>query len=136
MVTVSAPGLPGERAVIVFLPGEPPVLEEGPVGLDPVPLAASLRLARPFRAVAQRRHGDVWAVGARRLETVILDPDPGGEEILVVWDGTERAVTIDGVPALAVLPELGWARGGVVGPYAATLRRLEGPCWEIERAAI
>lgn len=132
VLTITVPERRGDHAVVVSLPAEEPLVEDGPAGFDPSPFLRAVRLPAPFRAVLRWRDGDVWAVGVCRLRTVALDPDPGGAEIHVVWDGNERTVTVDGSPALVSLPELGRVRSGAVGPYAATLRRLTKRWWEVD----
>ena len=40
-----------------------------------------------------------WAVGASAIETVRLDPNPRGDDLELVWDGSARRSSIDGMPA-------------------------------------
>jgi hypothetical protein len=55
----------GERAQFVVL-DDVIVIEEGPD--DVSALADAVQLEPPFRAEAVRRHEDVWAVAAKRIE--------------------------------------------------------------------
>jgi hypothetical protein len=135
-VTAEVVGLHGDAAVVVALRGGVHVLEEGEPGSQLAVALRAVRLDPPYRARLQRRHGDVWAIAARTLQLIELEPDPGGDEILVEWDGRERSVHVDGVARLVPLPELGPVRGGRVAPYAGVLRRLHRTTWEIEISEI
>jgi hypothetical protein len=130
-VTTVELDLPGESASFVVLGGGTVVLEEGDPRLDPAPLAAALALEPPFRAEAVRRGDRMWALGARRIETLELDDDPGGREIELVWDGFERSVTIDGSPTLAGVPELDRLAASRYRAYVASAARLLGSTWEV-----
>jgi hypothetical protein len=112
------------------------VVEDGEPGPALLEVLWEITVEPPLRARLNRREGDVWSVGARRIETVDLDSDPGGALVEIAWDGSERTVRVDGVPKLVPLPELGPARAGVVEPYAATLWRLFEDTWEIELALL
>jgi hypothetical protein len=131
VATAEVPGIHGDQAVLVAL-DHGLVTEEGEPGPRAAALLDVLRLAPPYRARLLRRTGDVWAVAARRIATVELPVDPGGEEVEVAWDGRERAVRVDGVPRIVDLPELGTIRRGRVAPYLATLRRLRDATWEVD----
>jgi hypothetical protein len=123
--------LPGDAASFVVLGDGTVVLEEGDPRLDAAPLAASLALEPPFRAEAVRRADHVWALGARRIETLEIRDDPGGSEIELVWDGFERSVTIDGSPTLAGVPELDHVAAARYRAYVASAIRLSGSTWEV-----
>jgi hypothetical protein len=104
--------------------------EAGP-GFDPAPFAAAVALAPPFRAEAVRRADRRWSVGARRIETVDLATDPGGEHVELVWDGQERSVRIDDSPTLASVPELERLGAARSSAYVVTATRLVGRTWEV-----
>lgn len=134
--TVHAPGLIGDEAQVVLLVDGTVVVEEGEPGPASTRALGAVRLAPPCRVRLVRRDGDLWAVAARTIDVVELRPDPGGTEIAVEWDGTERSVRVDGVPRLVPLPELGPVRRGRVVPYAGVLHRLHGTAWEAEIAEL
>lgn len=123
--------LPGDAASFVVLGDGTVVLEEGDPRLDPAPLAAVLHLDPPFRADAVRRGDRVWALGARRIETLELADDPGGREIELVWDGFERSVVIDGSPTLAGVPALDRLAAARYRAYVASAVRVSGATWEV-----
>jgi hypothetical protein len=135
VLTVAA-DVAADAATFVVLVGGAVLLEEGPRGTDVSPLVAAVELEPPYRCEAVRRAPGLWALGARRIETVVLGDDPGGDEIELAFDGAERSVRIDGAPTLAgipVLEELG-ARQGTA--YVVTATRLDGTMWEVAAAAL
>lgn len=129
VTTVESTGLEGDEAWFVALLDGRVVTEEGMH--DPSPLADAVALAAPYRAHAVRRDLALWVVGARRIETVTLVEDPGGEAVELAWDGRERTVRIDGEPTLAGVPELERLASARHATYVVTALRLEGDVWEI-----
>ncbi len=128
------PGAPGDEAQFVALDEGRLLVEGGPQGFDPTPLAAALAgsLEPPYRAVAVRRD-ELWAVGASAIEVVRLEPDPRGDDLELTWDGSALALLTDGMPAdaagAAALERIATDREE--GPYAAHAHRLEGELFEI-----
>ena len=134
VTTVEAPGLDGEEAWFLVLDDDRLVIEHG--GADPSALTSAVTLAAPFRAHAVRRDGNLWVVGARRIETVTLDHDPGGDAVELAWDGNERTVRIDGEPTLAGVPELERLGASRHQAYVVTATRLVGSDWEVAVAPL
>jgi len=134
VATVDAPGAAGDEAEFVALPDGRLVVESVSSGLDPAILAAALEpsLEPPYRAVAFRRE-DLWAVGARTIEVVKLDPSPKADDLELTWDGAALTLVSDRMPAdpgrAAALERL--AAGRVSGPYAARAHKLADDLWEV-----
>jgi hypothetical protein len=134
VATSDAPGTPGDEAEFVALADGRLLVDAGPDGFDPEPLAAALEssLERPYRALAVRRP-EIWAVGASAIETARLDPDPRGGDLELTWDGATLALVADGMPAdpssAAAFERLAAAQES--GAYAAHASRLDGDLWEI-----
>jgi hypothetical protein len=134
VATTEAPGNAGDEAEFVALPDGRFVVEGGPESFDPAPLAAALAdsIARPYRAVALRRE-ELWAVGARAIEVVELEPGSGGDDLELTWDGSTRRLVVDGMPAdpsaAPALERLAATRER--GNYAAHAHRLERDLWEV-----
>jgi hypothetical protein len=128
VATVPAPEIAGDDAWLVVLTDGRVVVEEG--SGDVARLAEHVDLAPPFRARAVRRDGDLWAIAARRIETVELAEDPGGDAVELSWDGAERSVRIDGRPTLAGVPELE-RLGERHATYVVTAARIDGRVWEV-----
>lgn len=134
VVSVEAPGSPGDEAGFVALSDERLVPDDPGSSIDLAPFAAALggALDRPYRALAVRRP-ELWVVGASTIEVVGLDPDPGGDDLELTSDGTSLTFAIDGVPAD---PGRGDALARIAsererGAYSAAAHRLDGNLWEL-----
>jgi hypothetical protein len=77
-------------------------------------------------------------VGAVAIDVHRLDPDPRGNELELTWNGSERELTIDDLPAdPAQAPALELlAAERVNGAYAAHAHRLRGDVWELSVLAL
>ncbi len=134
VATAAAPGSPGDEAELVALPDGRLLLEAGPPGFDPAPLAAALEgsIAKPYRAVAFRRD-DLWAVGARAIEVARLVPPPQTSDLELTWDGATLTLVADRMPAdptrASALEKIAAERQE--GSYAARAHRLTDDLWEI-----
>jgi hypothetical protein len=133
VATVAGNGALGDEVEFVSLADGTLVVESGDAE-DPTRFAAALGdgVAAPYRALAVRRP-ELWAVGAVAIEVAQLDPDPRGTELELTWNGLERALTIDGLPAeparASALERIAAQRAR--GAYAAHAHRLRGDLWEL-----
>jgi hypothetical protein len=86
----------------------------------------------PYRALALRREGDTWAVGAVAIEVAELPDDVRGEELmLTVTQEGGRELLVDGEPAEAGLDALTALAGDRYDAYVLRAARLEGALWEV-----
>jgi hypothetical protein len=86
----------------------------------------------PYRALAVRREGNTWAVGAVSIQVVELPADTEGQELmLTVTQEGERALEVDGRPTLEGLEPLERAAAGRFDAYVLRATRLEGRLWEV-----
>jgi hypothetical protein len=136
VVTAHAPALAGERVRFVSVPGDELIVEEetGEGDLTPLARAVEAALAPPYRAVAARQDGDLWAVAARTLELARLPADFGAEQVILSVRDGERVLEIDGFGSIRPLPaleRLGEERFAGA-PYAIRARRLDDEFWEVE----
>jgi hypothetical protein len=129
VVTVDAPGAVGADVWFVALRDGGVILEQG--AGEVAELVRSLARQLPYRAHAVRQDGSVWAVAVRRIETVELARDPGGDFVELACDGLERSVRIDGEPTLAGVPELERLGSERHAAYVVTAARLVGSTWEV-----
>jgi hypothetical protein len=133
LVTVGVDGLTGEAASFVFLQDETVIPESGLCGgLEPLARALAAELPPPFRARAVRRSDSLWAVAGRRIETIVLADDPGGDFVELTWDGRERFVRVDGAPSLVEALELERIAASRYPTFAARASRLHGHTWELD----
>ncbi|HKY25176.1 MAG TPA: hypothetical protein VJM07_08465 [Gaiella sp.] len=129
VVTVDAPAAVGADVWFVALRDGGVVLEQG--AGEVAELVRSLARQPPYRVHAVRQEGSVWAVAVRRIETVELARDPGGDFVELACDGLERSVRIDGEPTLAGVPELERLASERHAAYVVTAARLVGSTWEV-----
>ena len=103
---------------------------EGAVSCAVEALAGELE--PPYRAVAQRRAGETWAVGAVAIEVAVLPAELEGDElVLTVAESGQRELVVDGRPSEAAAGPLEAVARGASEPYVLRAARLEGPLWEV-----
>jgi hypothetical protein len=132
VVMADAPDLPGKEVTFV-------VLEDGSVILDDElpepaiePLAEVLDdvVKAPYRVEAVRRHGDVWAAAARRIEVLEIEGVEGEELMLTMQEGT-KTLTVDGRPEFGTVPELERLASERYDSYVVEAKRLDGDLFEV-----
>ncbi len=130
---VRASDLAGERVEFTTLPdGDVIVSEEaGDADLSPLADAVERHIDPPYRAVAARHEGDLWAVGAKRVAAALI-PFPAGEKLELSWNGSDAELRVDGEQSDAAIPpelaELGEAAGAA---YFVEALRIDGDLWEV-----
>jgi hypothetical protein len=130
VVTAAAPELPGAEVRFTALPdGALLVDEDLPDGaLTPLAEAVEQSVEAPYRAEAVRRHEDVWAVAARRIDVIELEDDPGGDVIdLAIHEG-ERTLLVDDARTFGSVPAL---ERLLAGDGVVRAERLDGPLFEV-----
>jgi hypothetical protein len=112
VVLSEQPSLAGDELVFVAL-ADGRVL---PAEAETLAGAVDEALSRPYRAVAVRRDGPLWATGAVRIEVREVDvPGSATELEFVIQPGDEPPFPVDRRP-----------------PYVLRAYRLEGRLWEVE----
>ena len=136
-VVAVAAEVSGHEVRFVTLADGTVVIEGGADDADPSPLADALegQVGAPYRAAGVRR-GDLWTVGARRIDVIELDPDPGGEELELSWNDGERALRVDGEPTLGSVPVLERLASARHDAWVVRASRLDGPLWEYSVAPL
>jgi hypothetical protein len=100
--------------------------------MEPAARALEGEIETPYRAVAVRRSGDTWAVGAVGIEVVELSADTEGNELLLtVTQEGERALEVDGRSTIEGIEALEQAVGGRYDAYVLRAERLDERLWEI-----
>ena len=108
------------------------IVEHGAGGATPCLDAALDGLVDPpYRVFARRREGDLWAVGAVRIQVAELPGELEGEDAtLVVDEEGERSLTVDGRPTVVGIDALEPLVGGRFEAYVLRARRLDAAFWE------
>ena len=132
-MTTARSDAPGEEAVFVLLDdGRLLPLHGAREAMEPAARALEGELDTPYRALAVRREGDTWAVGAVAIEVAELPADTEGEELmLTVTQEGERALEVDGRPTLEGIEALERATGDRYHAYVLRATRLDGRLWEM-----
>ena len=132
MATARADG-EGDEAVFVLLDdGRLVPLHGARKVMETAARALEGELDTPYRALAVRREGDAWAVGAVAIEVAELPADTeGGELMLTVTEDGERALEVDGRPTLDGIEPIERAAGGRYDAYVLRATRLDERLWEI-----
>jgi len=132
-VTTARSDAPGEEAVFVLLDdGRLLPLHGAREAMEPAARALEGELDTPYRALAVRREGDTWAVGAVAIEVAELPADTEGEELmLTVTQEGELALEVDGRPTLEGIEALERAAGDRQDAYVLRATRLDGRLWEM-----
>ena len=138
-VTVAVPALAGDRIEFTTIPdGDVIVGEEtGDADVSPLADAVERRLDPPHRAVAARQGGDLWAVGARRIEVARI-PFPAGDRLELSRSGGEDELRVDGEPTdEAIPPELEQVGEAVASnSFYVQAERIDGDLWEVRATAL
>jgi len=123
----------GDEAVFVLLnDGRLISVHGSEAAMEPAAHALEGELETPYRAVAVRRNGDTWAVGAVGIEVVELPADTEGDELLLtVTQEGERALEVDGRSTIEGIEALEEAVGGRYDAYVLRAERLDERLWEI-----
>lgn len=138
VATIEGDGAEGDEVEFVALRDGSFVVESG-ADADLARFAHALDddVDTPYRALAVRRP-EVWVVGAVSIDVARLDPDPRGNELELVWNGSELVLRIDELPANPVqataLQRI--ASGRISGAYAAHAHRVRGDLWELSVLAL
>ena len=133
-VTVTAPALAGSRIEFTTLPNGDLILgeESGDADLSPLADAVEHHVDPPYRAVAEPKGGDLWAVAAKRIEVARI-PFPRGDKLELSRNGPEDELRIDGEASEAPLPpeleQLGEPAGH---SFYVEAVRIDGDLWEVK----
>jgi len=136
-VTVSAPGLAGEKIAFTTLPEGDLVVseEEGDADVSVLADAVEEHVKPPYRALAARQEEDVWSVVARQIEVAKIG-FPGADELELSRRDSWSELRVDGEQSDTRIPEL-TRIGERVGPdFFVKAERLDGDLWEVRATAL
>jgi hypothetical protein len=136
-MTLTAPGLPGEKIAFTTLPDGDVIVDEedGDADISPLADAVETRLKPPYKALSARQRGDLWAVVANPIEVASI-PFPKGDELELSRKDSWDELRVDGQPSDARIPQL--ARlGEQAGPdFFVKAERIDGDFWEVRVSAL
>jgi hypothetical protein len=137
-VTADVPGLAGNRIEFTTLPTGDVIVSEETGDADVTPLADAVeqRMRPPYRAIAQRQAGDLWAVGAKQIRVAQISfPDGDKHEFSHHVDRGE--LRVDGEPSDALVPpELGRLAETAGDSFFVEAERIDGDLWEVKVTAL
>jgi hypothetical protein len=132
--TATAPGVQGNTVAFTALPTGDLIVtsEDGDGDLSPLADAIEQHVSPPYKAVASRQDGDLWGVGAKRLEVAefaFLDADALE---LSQSDGVAE-LRADGEPSDAAAPVELQRLGEQAGAdFCVEAERIDGDYWEVK----
>ena len=135
---VEAPGLAGDRVEFTTLPNGDLLVDEeaGDADLSSLADALERRITPPYRAVAARKGGDLWAVGAKRIEVAKI-PFPSGDKLELSRNGADEELRVDGETSDAAIPPELERLGAAAGDsFYLEAERIDGDLWEVKATAL
>ncbi|HZT83895.1 MAG TPA: hypothetical protein VE984_00545 [Gaiellaceae bacterium] len=137
-VTVTASGLAGSRIEFTTLPNGDLIVgeETGDADLSPLADAVEQHVRPPYRAVAQRQGGGVWAVAAKRVEVAQI-PFPDADKLALSRTGEAEELRVDEEPSDEPVPaELERLGVGAGNSFYVEAERIDGDLWEVRATAL
>ncbi len=107
------------------------VESEGDDDLAPFADAIEAHLSPPYTARAARQEGDLWGVGANRIEVAEFAYADAETLQLSQRDGVREFRIDDGPTDVAPPPELQQLGENAGSDFFASARRIDGDYWEV-----
>ena len=132
--TAVASGIRGEHVKFTCLPNGDLILtsEDGDGDLSPLADAIEEHVSPPYKAAASRQDGDLWGVGAKRIEVAQFEL-PDAEMLELSQSDGVAELRIDGEPTDTAPPvelqRLG-ERGGE--DFCVEATRIDADFWEVK----
>ncbi|HEU5216030.1 MAG TPA: hypothetical protein VFU30_10860 [Gaiellaceae bacterium] len=137
-VTATASDLAGDRIEFTTIPDGDVIVSkaEGDGDVSPLADAVEQRVSPPYRAVAQRQEGDLWAVAAKRIQVAKI-PFPDGDKLELSQNGGDLDLRVDGEPSDdPVPPELEQLAAAAGESVYVEAERIDGDLWEVKVTAL
>jgi hypothetical protein len=133
-VAVDVPGLGGDRIEFTTIPSGDVIVgeESGDADVSPLADAVEQRVSPPYRATAVRQEGNLWGVGAKRIQVAEI-PFPLGERLQLTSHGDDREFRVDSEATHAPVPP-GLERVGeaLSDSFYVEAQRIDGDLWEVK----
>jgi hypothetical protein len=136
--TINVPALAGDRVQFTTLPNGDVIVgeEDGDTDLSPIADAIERHVDPPYRAVAARQDGHLWAVAAKRIEVAQI-PFPHGDKLELSRNGVDEELRVDGEPSEEAVPRELERIGEAVGTgFYVEAERIDGDLWEVRATAL
>jgi hypothetical protein len=137
-VAVNAPALAGDRVEFTTIPNGDLIVddESGDADLSPLADAVEGHVEPPYKAVAARQDGDLWTVGAKRIEVAQI-PFPHAEKLGLSRNGDDEELRVDGESSDDPIPPELERLGEAVGDsFYVEASRIDGDLWEVKATAL
>jgi hypothetical protein len=132
--TARAPGVQGDSVEFTVLPEGDLIIGNENVDGDLTPLADAVEehLSPPYKATASRQDGDLWGVGAKRIEVAQFS-FPDADELVLSQNNGVSEFRVDGEPSDATAPvtlqRLGERDDA---DFCVGAERIDGDYWEVK----
>jgi hypothetical protein len=136
-VSVTAPGLRGERIEFTTVPDGDVIVseQEGDADLSPLADAVETELRAPYKAFAARQEENVWAVVANQIEVERI-AFADGDSLELSRKDSWRELRVDGNPSNAKIPELDRLGERAGADCFVKAERIDGDLWEVRVTAL
>jgi hypothetical protein len=136
--TITAPALMGDRVQFATLPNGDLIISEenGDADLTPLAEAVEHHLRPPYRAVGRRQDGNLWGVGAKRIQVAKI-PFSIGEKLEFSRHVEHAELRVDGEESNAFVPAELERLGEALGDsFYVEAERIDGDLWEVRATAL
>jgi hypothetical protein len=133
-VAVDVPALGGDRVEFTTIPSGDVIVgeESGDADVSPLADAVEQRVSPPYRATAVRQEGNLWGVGAKRIQVAQI-PFPLGERLQLTSHGDDREFRVDSEATHAPVPPGLERVGEALGDsFYVEAQRIDGDLWEVK----
>ena len=135
--TARAAGVAGDQVQFTTLPTGDVIIERetGDGDLSPLAEAIEQKIDPPYRAIAARQDGDLWGVGAKRIQVAQFALDEG-DTVELSENGGVQELRVDGEPSDVEIPQLAQLGEQVSTDYCVEGKRIDGDFWEVRVSAL
>jgi hypothetical protein len=137
-ITVTAPTLAGDRVEFTTIPNGDVIIDEESGNADLTTLADAVEqhVSPPYRAVGHRQDGDLWGVGAKRIQVAQI-PFPDGDKLGFSQHVDHGELRVDGELSASLVPPEVERLGEMLGDsFYVEAERIDGDLWEVRAAVL